>query len=331
MLHAIGQSPRYEPFPAPVPGDGEAVVTVTAAALKPSDRLMASGVHYAPTAFPQVAGLDGVGRAGGRQPGGVPAPGAAVRRDGGAGAGTPRHVARGTRRHRDVTAAALANPGMAAWKTVVWEGELAAGQTALVLGATGLSGRIAAQLAVRQGARVVAAGRNQRVLDQLLARGAAAAVRVDRPQDELVTAIAAEGPYDLIVDYLWGAPAEAVLAALARSRAGRAPERIRYILVGMSAGEKAAVPAIALRAAPVQLAAVGSAGRPRWRRPRPPTPACSTRLPPARSSWTSTRCRSPRSRRPGPARTAACASCSCPDRRHVPATCSMASAATRSP
>jgi NADPH2:quinone reductase len=42
--------------------DGEAVVTVTAAALKPSDRWMANGVHYAPTSFPQVVGLDGVGR-----------------------------------------------------------------------------------------------------------------------------------------------------------------------------------------------------------------------------------------------------------------------------
>jgi hypothetical protein len=36
VLHGIGQTPRYEAFPAPVAGDGEAVVTVTAAALKPS-------------------------------------------------------------------------------------------------------------------------------------------------------------------------------------------------------------------------------------------------------------------------------------------------------
>ena len=41
VLHGIGETPRYEPFPVPVTGDGEAVVTVTAAALKPSDRLMA--------------------------------------------------------------------------------------------------------------------------------------------------------------------------------------------------------------------------------------------------------------------------------------------------
>ena len=37
-------------------------MTVAAAALKPSDRLMAKGVHYAPRTFPQIVGLDGVGR-----------------------------------------------------------------------------------------------------------------------------------------------------------------------------------------------------------------------------------------------------------------------------
>jgi hypothetical protein len=80
------------------------------------------------------------------------------------------------------------------------------------------------------------AGRSRRVLDQLVARGAEAAVRIDRPAGELAAAIAA-GPYDLIVDYLWGEPAEAVFAALMRP--ARTPDLIRYILVGMAAGEVA--------------------------------------------------------------------------------------------
>ncbi|WP_433472182.1 hypothetical protein ACQPZP_25200 [Spirillospora sp. CA-142024] len=65
VLHGIGRAPRYESFPAPLAGDDEAVVTVVtvaAAALKPSDRLTADGVHYAPTEFPHVVSLDGVGR-----------------------------------------------------------------------------------------------------------------------------------------------------------------------------------------------------------------------------------------------------------------------------
>jgi NADPH2:quinone reductase len=259
VLHGIGQTPRYEPFPVPVAGDGEAVVTVTAAALKPSDRLMASGVHYAPAAFPQVAGLDGVGRLadGSRvaffipqQPYGGMAEQALVR------AGLWLPVPDGA---DDVTAAAFLNPGVAAWKALVWDGELAAGQTVLVLGATSTSGRIAAQLAARQGARVVAAGRSQRVLDELRSRGAGAAIRVDRPRDELAAAIAAEGPYDLVVDYLWGAPAEAVFAALPEAGAG--PQRIRYVLVGMSAGEVASLSAMALRRAPVQISGSGIGGR----------------------------------------------------------------------
>jgi NADPH:quinone reductase-like Zn-dependent oxidoreductase len=259
VLHGIGQTPRYERFPAPAAGDGEAVVTVTAAALKPSDLLMANGVHYAPAAFPQVAGLDGVGRLpdGTRvaffipqQPYGGMAEQALVR------SGRWLPVPDGA---DDVTAAAFLNPGLAAWKALVWEGELAAGQTVLVLGATGTSGRIAAQLAARQGARVVAAGRSQRILAGLQARGAGAAIRVDRPRDELAAAIAAEGPYDLIVDYLWGAPAEAVFAALAD--AGGAPERIRYVLAGMSAGEVAGLPAMTLRKAPVQIFGSGIGGR----------------------------------------------------------------------
>ena len=259
VLHGIGRTPRCEPFPAPVAGGGEAVVTVAAAALKPSDRFMANGVHYAPAAFPQVAGLDGVGRLpdGTRvaffipqQPYGGMAEQALVR------AGMWLPVPDGV---DDVTAAAFLNPGLAAWKALVWEGELAAGQAVLVLGATGTSGRIAALLAARRGARVVAAGRSQRVLDDLRARGVDGAIRVDRPRDELAAAIAAEGPYDLIVDYLWGAPAEAVFTALADF--GGAPERIRYVLVGMSAGEVAGLPAMTLRKAPVRIFGSGIGGR----------------------------------------------------------------------
>jgi NADPH2:quinone reductase len=228
VLHGIGQTPRYEPFPAPVAGDGEAVVTVTAAVLKPSDRSMANGLHYVPDRFPQVAGLDGVGRLpdgtrvaffAPQRPYGGMAERSLVRR------GMWFRIPDGIDK---VTAAAVTNPGMAAWKTLLWEGGLTAGEAVLVLGATGTSGRIATQLAKRHGARV----------------------------------IAAEGPYDLVVDYLWGAPAEAVFAALprTRTRAGDDLRPIRYIQVGIAAGETAILPAIALRAAPVRLSGSGTGG-----------------------------------------------------------------------
>src|SRR5437868_1348779 len=92
-------------------------------------------------------------------------------------------------------------PEAGAGETVVG---VSAGESVLVLGATGTSGRIAAHLALSAGARVVVAGRNPRVLDALLARGAQTAVRVDRSPAELTAALIAAGPFDLVVDYLWG-------------------------------------------------------------------------------------------------------------------------------
>ncbi len=49
VLRAIGTVPRYEEFPEPVIGnkDGEVIVRVQAASLKPVDKQLASGSHYA--------------------------------------------------------------------------------------------------------------------------------------------------------------------------------------------------------------------------------------------------------------------------------------------
>ena len=262
VLRGLGQVPGYEEFPAPVAGPGEAVVTVTAAALKPFDVWWAAGVHPAsPATFPQLTGADGVGTlADGRRVaffGPVPPYGGmaeqALVRDG-VWFDVPDDA-------DDVAAAALLNPAGAAWKTLMVEGALTAGQTVLVLGATGTAGRIAAQLARLAGARVVVAGRNQRVLDDLLARGADAAVRLDRPR--AAASIAAAGPYDLVVDYLWGEPAEAAFAALTSAElvASQGRRQLRYVLVGMSAGQQARLPAMALRATPVQLIGSGFAGQ----------------------------------------------------------------------
>src|ERR1700747_3661248 len=63
VLHALGKPPRFEAFPDPTPGEGEVLINVSAAALKPVDKQMAAGTHYAsPGEFPVVCGMDGVGR-----------------------------------------------------------------------------------------------------------------------------------------------------------------------------------------------------------------------------------------------------------------------------
>ena len=86
----------------------------------------------------------------------------------------------------------------------------------LVLGATGVSGRIAVVLAARMGAgRVIAAGRNSADLGP--ARRDRHGVALGGPDDAAALAEAAcEDGIHVIIDYLWGHPTEAAIAAITR-------------------------------------------------------------------------------------------------------------------
>ena len=65
----------------------------------------------------------------------------------------------------DVTAAAIANPGMSSWAAFKERAKLKAGETVLVNGATGAAGRLAVQIAKHLGAKkVIATGRNAEAL-----------------------------------------------------------------------------------------------------------------------------------------------------------------------
>ena len=62
VLHTFDDPPHFEQFPEPVAEDNEVIVHVRAAALKPIDKQMANGSHYAAyRKLPVVCGVDGVG------------------------------------------------------------------------------------------------------------------------------------------------------------------------------------------------------------------------------------------------------------------------------
>jgi NADPH:quinone reductase-like Zn-dependent oxidoreductase len=268
VLHGLGESPRYEQFSEPVAGDGEAIVHVRAAALKPVDRQMAGGSHYASfREFPVVCGLDGVGSlddgtrvffAGPRRPFGAMAERTVMRR------AMCWPVPEGV---DDITAAAIVNPGMSAWLTLAISAQINRGETVLILGATGTTGKLAVQIAKLLGAgRVVAAGRNQEALDSLHKLGADATIRLQGPGEGLTESFAREAsvtPYDVIVDYLWGWPTEALLAALARSDLKPASSsKTRLVQVGESAGPTIMLPAATLRSSGLQIVGAGTGAIP---------------------------------------------------------------------
>jgi NADPH:quinone reductase-like Zn-dependent oxidoreductase len=265
ILHTPGKVPRYGEFPEPVAGHDEVIVHVHAAPLKPVDKQLASGSHYArPRELPLVCGSDGVGHLsdGQRVFFGGPRPpyGAMSQRTVVPRALTfpvPENVT-------DETAAALPNPGVSAWLSLAFRAKLAPGENVLILGATGVTGKLAIKIAKLLGAaRVVAAGRNQEVLNTLHQHGADATIRLDMPAQELSDAFvqeAGQSGFQVVIDYVWGRPAEAFLAAITGKEFVAIRSDTRFVQVGESAAPTISLPAAVLRSAALTI--LGTAGIP---------------------------------------------------------------------
>ena len=267
VLSALNQPPRCEEFQDPTPSDGEVIVRVRAAALKPVDRQLASGAHYASQhSLPMACGTDGVGTlddgrrvffAAPRAPYGTMAELAVV-------AAMrcfplPDDV-------DDVTAAAVFNPGLSAFGALKWRAQIASGETVLILGATGVTGKLAIQTAKLLGAgRVIAAGRNERVLNSLQELGADAIIRLDKTGPELSEVFAHQAGvngFDVVIDYLWGPPVEALLGSITRQDFSAASSRVRLVQVGESAGAAISLPAAVLRSSRLEIIGAGSGNAP---------------------------------------------------------------------
>ena len=273
VVDAFGSPPRYRQFAEPEPtGPHQVVVDVLAAGLHPRVRSQADGSHYTSTdELPLIPGIDGVGR--------LPDGRAVyfVLPDTTLGAMAER-VAIDTRRSivlapgpdgsepDPVILAAAMNPAMSSWVALRRRIEFRAGQSVLVLGATGSAGQLAVQIARHLGAgRIVAAGRDQERLDTLGALGADAVVSLRGDDGEVAQRLGqAAARVDVVIDYLWGEPAQRAMPAILRARAElpRADRADRdrpltWIQIGSVAGPTAAIPSAALRSADFRILGSG--------------------------------------------------------------------------
>lgn len=229
VLRRHAESPSVEPYDVPAAETGEALVDVAAAPITPLDVLCASGTSYfgAPP-VPYVPGVQGVGtvRSGSRLE-----PGTRVwfstRAGMQPGDGSMRTVcavpeADAVALTRDVEptlVAALGLSAVAAWMALTWRGRLSEGEQVIVLGAGGVVGQVAVQVARSCGARRVIAGcRSAAGVQRARDLGADAVVRLDTENvGELSDRFraASDGPVELVLDPVFGAPAAAALRALA--------------------------------------------------------------------------------------------------------------------
>lgn len=258
VVTSFDHPPRYEDFADPVAvGEHEVVVDVLAVGLHPRVRSGANGTHYTSEGkLPMVPGYDAVGR----RPDGALV--YFVSDDGSAGTMAER-AAMDARRGFELPAgadpaaiAAAMNPGMSSWVGLRRRAELAAGESVLVLGATGNAGRMAVQIAKLLGAgEVVAAGRNAEVLATLPELGADQVVSLEG-EEAIADLAEAAAEVDVVIDYLWGKPAEVAIPALVRAREDRS-RALRWVQIGAIGGPEIALPSAALRACNLKLMGSG--------------------------------------------------------------------------
>ncbi|GIP22216.1 zinc-binding alcohol dehydrogenase family protein [Paenibacillus sp. J22TS3] len=256
-----GAVPVIGHMDSPVATDGLVVINVSAAGLSRVSKFRSMGMHYlSEFNFPIVAGMDGVGTMedGSRvyfalsaAPYGSLAEHTLVNR---------KLTVRLPDDLDDVTAAAIANPGMSSWAALVYRAGFKSGQTVLINGATGVSGSLAVQIAKGLGAKkVIVTGRNESKLqalevDEAIAFDMTADSGQKRFEDALMPVIA-EG-VDVILDYLWGDSALAIMSALAKTHTDRVA---RFVSIGTSSGqENIHLPSSILRSSTIEL--IGSGG-----------------------------------------------------------------------
>jgi NADPH:quinone reductase-like Zn-dependent oxidoreductase len=265
VVQAVGKTPVYTDFGEPTTEDGKELISVRAAALSHFTKGRASGAHYSShAAFPSVVGADGVG----------------VTRDGRRvyfllpeaphGAMAEKTTVRSAQcievpsEIDGITAAAIANPGMSAWAALAGRAHLKPGETVLINGATGTAGRLAVQIAKYMGAsKVIATGRDEQALKEVRDLGADVVIPFQlgtlQPHGSKEYEAALKQQFamgvNVVVDYLWGKSAEAVIVAIAKAVEDATP--VRFVQVGGASREDIQLPGAAFRSSAIALMGSG--------------------------------------------------------------------------
>ena len=256
VMYQKNEMPQYVDFPEPiVQNEEEVLVSVKAVAIKHLDKGRASGKHYssnAPGENGKVVGGDGVC---------VLEDGTRVYAMGVSGMLAEKAIIEARRivplpkELDDATAAALPNAVIGAAMGLRFKAGIQPGDVVLINGATGFTGRVAVQIAKHYGAKkVIATGRNQQSLNDLLTLGADEIISVTQ-EDEQFKAQLKATPIDVVIDYLWGHTAEMILACLKGD--GNFTNRVRYVSVGSMTGDLIQLSAANLRSVDLQLTGSG--------------------------------------------------------------------------
>lgn len=248
LVKAWGEVPKYEEVPElPEPEEGWTRIKVEATCVHQVTRSRASGKHYSAQGPPHMPGVDGVG---------TTADGRKVYFSSFATGGSFSDYVNIPTRNviplpSDADAnhfAAMVNPGLSSWMALkVRTTDLPESFTAVIMGATSASGRIAISLARACGAgKVIGLARNQAALDEL---NLDQAITIAEPAES--TDFSALGDVDVVLDYVYGPLAVHLFKSLKSERP------TQYVHVGGLSAQEISLPGSVLRSKNLTIRGAG--------------------------------------------------------------------------
>ena len=262
VVNTWGESPKYQSIDLPQPTETQVRIKVLAAGLHNLVRSRATGRHFttANTSPPHIPGTDGVGTI---------IPSGKLVYFNSLTAPTGSFTEEINVEEKDVfelpdgadpdAIAVLVNPVMSSWMALTTRAGVVPGQkeafSVAIVGATGVSGQAAVQVAKAMGAKkVVAIGKPGAKLEKTVELGATAKIVLSEKTDETDFAEAAD--VDVVLDYLWGGVANAVLPGIIAKRKNKS-QRLIWVEIGALAGDNVQISGALLRKANVALVGCG--------------------------------------------------------------------------
>ncbi|WP_288375981.1 zinc-binding alcohol dehydrogenase family protein [Chryseobacterium culicis] len=254
-----GSIPQYTDFPDPKIQENEILVSVKAASIKNLDRARAGGNHYSTEHQehqPTIIGTDGAGYLeNGDKVYFFSKKGTVAEK-----AAADKKMIIPIPEGLDFSlAAALPNAVMGSAMALKFKAGIQKGSTVLINGATGITGRIAVQVARLYGAqKIIVTGRNEESLQSLRELGADEVISLkmdDHDFKQKIKEIHKETPIDIVLDYIWGHSVEMILSAFKGD--GNFSHKTKLINVGGMSGDAIQLSSQILRGTDIQISGSG--------------------------------------------------------------------------
>jgi NADPH:quinone reductase-like Zn-dependent oxidoreductase len=262
VVNAWGEPPKYQSIDLPPPSETQVRIKILAAGFHNLVRSRATGQHFttANTSPPHIPGTDGVGTI---------IPSGELVYFNCLSAPTGSFVKEINVEKKDMfklpggadpdVIAVLANPVISSWMALTTRADIVPGQkeefSVAIVGATGVSGQAAVQVAKAMGAKkVVAIGKPGVKLEKTKELGATTTIALSEKTERTDLEQAAD--VDIVLDYLWGDVAKAILPGVVARRRNKS-QRLTWVEIGALAGDDVPVSGAMLRKANVALVGCG--------------------------------------------------------------------------